>query len=163
MPRPRKVVSLQKGRIAKAIKSAREDGEKRIKVDANDLRPPAWLCDEAALEFERIVNEAAKIGSLDNLDLSVLAVYADNYARYEKAATYINIHGPTFETSTGRTATSAWLNVLDRAAKNIFTCSNRLGLAATDRLKLITPVKEEKSVNKFVQFLDNGAAAGDST
>lgn len=162
MPTPRKVVSMRTGAMTKAEKSRRSEGEKKIKVKADDLRPPAWLCDEAALEFERVVREAEQIGMLDNLDLSVLAVYADNYARYVKAATYINIHGPTFETNTGRLATSAWLNVLDRAAKNIFTCSARLGLAVTDRLKLITPVKEEKSANKYIKFLDSGAAAGDA-
>jgi hypothetical protein len=32
-----------------------------------------------------------------------------------------------------------------------------LGLAVTDRLKLITPVKEEKTVNKFIKFLGDGS------
>ena len=157
MARPRKVVSMRTGAMTKAEIHVRSEGEKRIKAKSDALSAPNWLSDDAALEFERVVTEFRQIDMLDNLDLSVLAVYADNYAQYVKAATYLNIHGPIFKTTNGYESPSPWLKVKDQAAKNIFTCSTKLGLAVTDRLKLITPVKEEKEVNKFVKFLGDGS------
>lgn len=160
MARPRKVVSLSTGKISKAEKAERAEGEKRIKGNSDALSAPDWLSDTAALEFERVVHEAAQIeGMLDNLDLSVLAVYADNYAQYVKAATFLNLHGPITKTTNGYETPSPWLKVKDSAAKNIFSCSTKLALATTDRLKLIVPTREEKSVNKYIKFLGDGTNA----
>jgi len=153
MARPRKVVSMQTGHRTAKEKATREKGEKRIKAKADALSPPDWLSEVAALEFTRVVSEAAQVGMLDNLDLSVLAVYADNYGQYVAAASYLNEHGQVVKTQNGYKTPSPWLKVKDSAAKNIFSCSTKLGLAVTDRLKLITPVKEEKTVNKFIKFL----------
>lgn len=135
------------------------EGEKEIKAKADDLTAPDWLSDTAAIEFERVVQEAMEVGMLDNLDLSVLAVYADNYSRYVQAATYMNRHGPLVTMKTGYEQISPWLTVLNQSAKNIFTCSTKLALAVTDRLKLIVPTKEEKSVNKYIKFLGDGTNA----
>jgi P27 family predicted phage terminase small subunit len=156
MARPRKVISMSTGKISKAERAARTEEEKKIKVKANHLTAPEWLTDKAAIEFERVVQEASRIDMLDNLDLSVLAIYCDNYARYIEMATYLNLHNPVFETDKGYQMVSPRVTILNQCAKNIFTCSTKLGMAVTDRLKLIVPVKEEKSVNKFVKFLGDG-------
>lgn len=156
MGRPRKVVSMSTGKIGKAARAARSEAEKKMHVKADALSPPDWLSDKAALEFDRVVREAAELGMLDNLDLAVLAVYADNYGRYANAAAQLNIHGPIGETQNGYKTPSPWLTVLNQSAKNIFSCSTKLGLSVTDRLKLIVPTKEEKSVNKYIKFLGSG-------
>jgi len=152
MGRPRKVVSMSTGKIGKAARAARSEAEKQMHVKADALSPPDWLSDRAALEFDRVVRESAELGMLDNLDLAVLAVYADNYSRYADAAMHINIHGATVTTKNGYETPSPWVAVSDRAAKNIFACSAKLGMSVTDRLKLIVPTKEEKSVNKYIKF-----------
>lgn len=158
MGRTRKVVSMSTGKIGKAARAARSEAEKKIHVKADALSPPDWLSDKAALEFDRVVRESAELGTIDNLDLAVLAVYADNYGRYADAATHINIHGATVETSNGYETPSPWVTIADRAAKIIFTCSTKLGMSVTDRLKLIVPTKEEKSVNKYIKFLGSDNA-----
>ena len=157
MGRPRKVIAMSTGNISKAQKAARAEGEKVLKVSRDELRAPDWLPDKAALEFERVCRNAAELGMLDNLDLSVLAVYADNYNRYIEASTQLSLPGHVITTDKGYAMPSPWVSILNQSAKNIFSCSAKLGLAVTDRLKLITPVKEEKSVNKFVKFLGAGS------
>jgi P27 family predicted phage terminase small subunit len=148
---------MSTGNISKAQKTARAEGEKALKVSSEELRAPDWLPDKAAIEFERVCRNAAQLGMLDNLDLSVLAVYADNYNRYIEASTQLSLHGHVITTDKGYAMPSPWVSILNQSAKNIFSCSAKLGLAVTDRLKLITPVKEEKSVNKFVKFLGAGS------
>lgn len=163
MARPRKVVSLRTGQMSKTEKAARAAGEKQIKVKTDAMKPPEWLSDEAALTFERIVNEFDPLGMLDNLDVDILAVYADSLATYRKASIQLALHGETYETKNGFATVSPWVTVRQKAYQQIASCSTKLGIALTDRLKLIAPVKEEKSANKYIKFLDNGAAAGGST
>ena len=45
------------------------------------------------------------------------------------------------------------VNVQVKAAELIAKMSTKLGLATTDRLKLIVPTKEEKKVNKFLKYV----------
>lgn len=155
--RPRKVVSMSTGNISKATKAARAESEKALKVNTNELRAPDWLSDIAAVEFDRVVANAAQVGMLDNLDLSVLAIYADNYYRYIEATKALAKDGHVTKAKSGYQMPSPWMSILNQSAKNIFACSAKLGLAVTDRLKLIVPVKEEKEVNKFIKFLGTGS------
>ena len=154
MPTPHKVLSMQTKHLTKKEKMARQVAESKIKIDRKQLETgaPSWLCDGAAQEYNRVVREAGKIGLLDNLDMVVLAIYADNYARYVTASIEMRRTGLTVE---GKFADvpSPYVAIADKAATQIQKCSTKLGLATTDRLKLIVPEKEEKQVNKFLKYL----------
>ena len=154
MARPRKVVDISTGKIGKQARVARQVAESKIKIDRKQLETgaPSWLCDGAAQEYNRVVREAGNIGLLDNLDMVVLAIYADNYARYVTASIEMRRSGLTVE---GKFADvpSPYVAIADKAATQIQKCSAKLGLATTDRLKLIVPEKEEIQVNKFLKYL----------
>lgn len=152
--RPRKIVDISTGKISNRERLNRKVQEEKIKLDRGQLESgvPDWLDETAGKEFARVVAEAKKINLYDNLDLVVLAIYADNYSRYIRASTAIREHGLT-ATSRGAFTVSPYVEVADKAATQILKCSTKLGLAVTDRLKLIVPTKEEKTVNKFIGYL----------
>ena len=152
--RPRKVVGVSTGKIGKEKRLNRKIQESKIKVDRLQLEEgaPDWLSPEAAEEYMRIVHEAGKINLLDNIDRAFLAIYADNYDRYTKASAALQKEGLTVMTENGEFP-SPYIKIASDAATQIHRCSTKLGLAATDRLKLIVPSVEEKSVNKFLRFL----------
>lgn len=153
--RPRKVIEISTGKIGKKEKLNRKIQEEKLKVARDELEAgaPEWLSQEAAKEYNRVVAEAKKINLFDNLDLAILAIYADCYARYIKASGLVAEHGFT-ATSRGAFTVSPYVEVMDKAATQILKCSTKLGLSVTDRLKLIVPTKEEKSVNKFLSHLE---------
>ncbi len=155
MARPRKVVGISTGKIGKQAKLNREIQEGQLKLDRKNLESgaPEWLSDIAAVEYNRVVYEAGKINLLDNLDLTVLAIYADNYSRYVEASGNLRNHGSLVPGKFGPVA-SPYVAIADKTATQILKCSAKLGLATTDRLKLIVPTKEEKGVNKFLRYLD---------
>lgn len=155
MGRPRKVVGISKGKIGKESRLNRQIQEGKLKVDRDALEAgaPDWLPDRAAREYNRVVFEAGKIDLLDNLDLAVLAIYAENYSRYIDAVISMQQDGLTVEGKFGDIP-SPYVRIASEAAKQILQCSTKLGLAATDRLKLIVPTKEEKKTNKFLQFME---------
>ena len=152
--RPRKIIDISTGKIGKQARLNRSIQEEKIKIDRVALEEgaPEWLNETAAAEYNRVVAESAKINLYDNLDLAVLAIYADNYARYIEASKAIREHGLT-SISRGSKTVSPYVDVADKAATQILKCSTKLGLAVTDRLKLIVPTKEEKSINKFLKDL----------
>ena len=86
--RPRKVVDISTGKIGKEKRLNRKIQEENLKLDRSTLEAgaPAWLSEDAAEEFNRVVSEAKAINLFDNLDLAILAIYADSYARYITAS-----------------------------------------------------------------------------
>lgn len=152
--RPRKVVDISTGKIGKKEKLNRRIQEEKLKVDRTELESgaPEWLNETAAAEYNRVVSEAKAINLFDNMDLAILAIYADCYARYITASKAVREHGLT-ATSRGAFTVSPYVEVADKAATQILKCSTKLGLSVTDRLKLIVPTKEEKKPNPFLEFL----------
>lgn len=154
--RPRKVVAISTGKIGKEQRLNRAIQEKKIKLNREQLEAgaPEWLNHEAAAEYTRVVIEAAKINLLDNLDLSMLALYADAYSLYIKASKHIQAEGLTVKGFKGVEVPSPYMAIADKCANQIFKCSAKLGLATTDRLRLIVPTRvEEREENKFLKYL----------
>ena len=157
MGRARKVVGLSVRKVSKAEKESRMRQEQDLKIDRKQLErgAPDWLSDEAALEYNRVVDEAAKVDLLDNLDAASLAIYADQYDHYVRAAADIQENGTVIEGKSGRMVNPA-VNVQSKAAEIIARMSTKLGMATTDRLKLIVPTKaEKKPENKFLKYLES--------
>ena len=156
--RPRKIIELHTGAHTKAEKESRMEQEKELKLDRKGLVPPLWLSEKAAAEFRRVVREAAKIDILDNLDLSVLAIYADAYDKFVLLNEIIENEGCSVEVQgvkNSYTKVNPALVAQNMYVDRIYKASAKLGLATTDRLKLVVPVKaEKKEQNPYFKFLD---------
>ena len=152
--RPRKVIDISTGKIAKQEKLNRKTQEEKLKLGRENIEnsAPEWLTEDAAKEFNRVVAEAKTINLFDNLDLAILAIYADSYSRYIEATQKARQFGLTAQ-SRGAFTVSPYVDIADKMATQIMKCSAKLGLSVTDRLKLIVPTKEEKAVNKFLEFI----------
>ncbi|MFC2638086.1 MAG: phage terminase small subunit P27 family [Mitsuokella sp.] len=156
--RPRKVVDISTGKIGKKKRINRKIQEEKLRLERDQLEngAPAWLSPFAAEEYMRVVQEAGKVNLLDNLDLAVLAIYADNYDRYIDASRALQCQG-LIVMGKHEEKPSPYIKIANDTAVQIQRCSTKLGLAATDRLKLIVPTQaEEKPVNKFLRFLERG-------
>ncbi len=155
MARPRKIVDISTGKIGKEKVKARQEMESKIKLDNEGLTPPDWIDEFAKKEFKRVVEEASKIEILDNLDLSTLAIYCDAYSSFKELTEIMDSkkgEDKFLDASGGRV--SPFLNAKEKVIKTIMQCSTKLGLATTDRLKLIVPtVDGSKAENKYLKYL----------
>ena len=154
MARPRKTLATNKKNLTKAEIREREEQEARIKLDNNGLKAPAYLSEAAKIEFTRVVEEASKIGILDNLDLSILAIYCNAYSQYQEIIEQLQEQEKSHRYITKDYKVSPLINAQDKVIKQIMSCSSKLGLATTDRLKLVVPIKEENQTNKYLRYLD---------
>lgn len=155
--RPRKVTVLSTGKIGKDNIQQRKTQESKLKLGKEQLTPPSWLSVDAQREFTRVVEEVSKIDILDNLDLGVLAVYCNAYSNYKITVDILREEGNiiTKETSHGVSqVVNPALKAQETYIRQIMQCSTKLGLATTDRLKLVVPVKKEDNKNKFIDLLE---------
>lgn len=156
MGRPRKTAEASTRKVSKEDKAARSAAEKKLKLGNDQLIVPEWLQSDtiAAEEFVRVVDEYKKIDTLDNLDLSTLAIYCKAYSSYIDVTRVIEGSGYTVVTAEGSSKISPYVTAQDRYVTQIFRCSAKLGLATTDRLKLVVGVDDGKRDNKFLPFLE---------
>ena len=154
MARPRKTLAATKKNLTKAEIEQKQEQEERIKIDRENLTAPNYLTEKAKAEFERVVREAKKIEIFDNLDLSILAIYSSAYAQYLEITEEIQKMDQAYRYITEDNKISPLINAQDKIIKQIMTCSSKLGLATTDRLKLIVPKKEEGTTNKYLKYLN---------
>ena len=161
MGRTRKSIKLLKGHWTNSELDARSDAERQYKVARNALAPPSFLDAQAKKEFLRVVQEATAADFLDNLDLAALAMYANAWSHYEKLSRQLNKEGDIISVTDAkgnvRKRTNPALVPLAEYASQIFKCSTKLGLATTDRLKLVVPTKAPAKVNKFAKFFQDEA------
>ena len=153
-------MAVSTANISKEERAQREQQESKLKVERNELQPPSHLTPRAQEEFLRVVNECERLDILDNLDLSVLSVYAFAWDMYLTCAEEIQRNGPVIikETPSGISqSVSGYVNAQEKFAKQIMQCSSKLGLATTDRLKLIVPTEPEQPENRFLKYVkENG-------
>lgn len=154
MARPRKTMETATGKIGKENIKERQEQEEKIKIDNKNLKAPAYLQETAKIEFSRVVEEAKKIGILDNLDLSILVIYSNAYSQYLEITQEIEKMEQPYRYVTEDYKISPLINAQDKVIKQIMSCSTKLGLATTDRLKLIVPKKEESKTNKYLRYID---------
>lgn len=156
--RSKKIITLSSGKIGKEAIENRKKQEEKLKLGREDLNAPDWLSDFAKKEFERIVNECEKINILDNLDLGVLAIYSNAYSCFVDVTLNIKKYGYLKSRESkidSYDVVHPLLVVQEKYVKQIMQCSTKLGLATTDRLKLVVPTKEEPKENKFITLITN--------
>lgn len=153
MGRQRKTTSTTKKHLTKKEMSQRANQEKKIKLDRDDLKVPEWMQDDllAHNEFVRVVNSASQIDLWDNLDLSILAIYCKSYSGYITVTKLIDENGFTVPGKESEKI-SPYVTAQSRYVEQILKCSSKLGLATTDRLKLIVPEGDTKD-NKFTKYI----------
>ncbi|MBC2576568.1 phage terminase small subunit P27 family [Peptostreptococcus canis] len=154
--RPPKLSVVSTGKIGKEKKLQREIAESKLKVKRN-LKAPNWLSKEAKKEFKRVVEESEPLKLIDNMDLSILSIYCDAYATYIEVTKKINEYGFSDVNDEGeifiKDETKDLVKIKKMQVDTIMQCSSKLGLATSDRLRLVIPKSEESATNPFLKYL----------
>ena len=136
------------GHRSKEEKEARIAG---IQAKTTEVKAPSYLNPEAKKEFDRVAN-ATNIGELD---VAVLAVYADAWVQYRRLAKIIADHGAVIvkKRVTGKVDiyNNPALTAQAEYVHRIMQCSLKLGLAVTDRMRLAIPKREDDN-DEFSEF-----------
>lgn len=159
--RPRKIVRTQTSKMSKEERIQRQVQESKLKVSRLQLVEAAkkmTFANKAAKdEYIRIIDAAAAVELLDDMDLAYIKMYADAWGLYNMALKDIKQQGPTIRVETGqgnvRPIKNPAVSAMNDYIKTMMQCSTKLGLATTDRLKLVVPEPDEAPVNRFIRFV----------
>ena len=120
--------------------------------NAFEFAVPRWLSNEAAAEYNRVVDEAKKMNQLDKLNLVALTLYADSYDKYHKAVKKVQEFGVVMVVE-DKLCLLPFIGIAKKMAAQVLTYSAKLGIATSDRMtaimakmKLMFPTQEAMSI-----------------
>lgn len=140
MSRPRKPLAQQQGDLTEKKKAELELQEKVIKAEKSELeKAPEWLTDKVAKdEFRRVVKELSKLELIGNLDLAMIAGYANAFSGYVRASKNMKDKKMIVQRS-GRNGVTNTKNPLigvqEDYAKEMRAFGNLCGISVDSRLK----------------------------
>lgn len=159
MARPRKPLVEQRGNLKVYTTQCRENEEKSIETDKDQLkRPPDWLIDNVAKkEWRRIVKELNKIHLIGNLDRNNLGGYCNAFANYVKATNILKDQSYYIDRET-RTGVIVVKNPMVDIQKNYAEEMRRFaalcGLTIDARLKAAA-IKTDKTQEEITRKFGN--------
>lgn len=129
MARPCKSVEVTKKHLTKEELEARNEHEKKLKGNADKIRPPTYLNKDQKKIFKYIVKELAAAEILGNLDIYILSTCAISIDRLQSIETLIN-------KDISNLYNKSLMASKDKYTKDLFRCCNELSLSPQARAKI---------------------------
>lgn len=129
MARPSKSVAVMVKNLTKEEKESRLEGEKRLKGNADMIKPPSYLNLRQKNIFKYIVKNLEAAGILGNLDIYVLSTCSIAIDRLQEIESIIN---KDFE----KIYDKELMGAKDKYTKDLYRCCNELSLSPQSRAKL---------------------------
>ena len=155
-----------KGRKPKPLAVREAEGSKprarhrnQPKPRAGKPTPPDHLSDAARVEWTRVL-AAAPAGMLSRLDVAVLSLYCDAFARWAAARKMVARTGECIATTNGNVVQNPWLGIANRAAADTLKAAVELGLSPTARARVsvVAGKKDvaDEDVEDIADFIGKG-------
>ena len=141
MARPKKLLDNQTKHLTKEEIEQKKAEENLIKIDAKDIQAPSWLKGKVAkAEFNRLAKLLLEIEVVNELDITSLAVYCENYERLIKVTKELETEELVIN---GRIKPKMKLKL--QLQDELRKLGNELGINLSSRLKFASvKVQEEK-------------------
>lgn len=160
--RPRKVAADNSTLKLSKSELAKREAEKKALEDFDELRDiaPHWLDHMGKLEYERVVKLMKDKLPVSELDLTLVATYANLYSTYRKLTRDINKNGAVIiETDEdgnelSRRVNPSW-NAFLNTQKELRALAGQLGMTPSSRMGLVIPDEKEEE-SRFKQMSKKG-------
>lgn len=136
-----KPVALATGHRTKDEVQRRIENEERLKGNSNKVHiAPSWLCKDGKKEYRKLVKDLESSDILTNVDVPVIAIIADAYAKMAQANDILKSEGMFVKKTSDRGAE----NLVEHPAMKVYRQYNTIykqylaevGLSPSSRAKL---------------------------
>lgn len=136
-----KPVALATGHRTKEEIQQRIENEERLKGNSNKVHiAPSWLCKDGKKEYRKLVKDLDSSDILTNVDIPVVAIIADAYAKMAQANDILKSEGMFIKKTSDRGAE----NLVEHPAMKVYRQYNtiykqylaEIGLSPSSRAKL---------------------------
>lgn len=107
---------------------------------------PPELNDAAKREWNRLVNELAKLRLLTNLDRAALASYCAAYALWAEAVEAIQKYGAMVKSPNGYPVQSPYVSIANRQTEIMLRIASEFGFTPASRGRIATPKPQERDL-----------------
>ena len=112
---------------------------------------PKHLTTDAKTEWKRVTKLLLKNGLLTHLDRPMLAAYCQAWARWIDAEKKMATHGPIITTPNGSVQFSPFLNLANKAMKQLKEFGAVFGMSPADRVNLqVNPDAQGKTLDEIL-------------
>jgi P27 family predicted phage terminase small subunit len=134
-PQPANVVNITGNRGKKSL----SDLKNEIRPEVLIPEPPTHLVPGAKVEWERITPELQKLGLISNIDLAIVALYCQYWARWKQAEEKLQALGEDGlidKTPNGFKQMSVWLLISKQSAEGMKSCLAEIGMTPAARSRV---------------------------
>lgn len=133
--------------------------KKEAKVAISEPQPPAFLCDDAKVEWGRVVSVLYAAGLMTELDRAALAAYCAAYGRWAQAERAINRMAAKDElnaalmikTTNGNAVQNPLVGIANKAKSDMVRYASEFGMtpSARSRVEANTNDEEKDHLKEF--------------
>jgi P27 family predicted phage terminase small subunit len=116
----------------------------RASTPAGVPSPPEALCDEAAVEWKRVVSLLAAAGLVAQLDRAALALYCQAWGDYWAAKAIVDDEGWTAVGSTGNVIEHPAVKAMQRSWAQCLQAAREFGMTPSARASIKMPAREAR-------------------
>jgi len=113
--------------------------------------PPEWLDAVALVEWGRFTNLCYANGTLEELDMAMVAAYCVAFSRWGKAETDLKKTGLLAKTPNGHIQQSPLVGIANQAMEKMMKAAGKMGGSAVDRTGA-TARNPKKPESDFVKY-----------
>jgi len=126
-------------------------GKRPLNLDEPSPEPavpdcPPELGPAAQREWERLVDELAKLRVLTNLDRAALAAYCGAYALWAESTEAIGKYGVMVKSPTGFPIQSPYVSIANRQAEIMMRIASEFGFTPASRGRISVPTEAEPTL-----------------
>ncbi len=152
-------ISVNKKNMSKAEREGRAKAEARLNSGTDKVKPPKWLTKKAKKEFRRLAKLLLEIDLVTNLDVDLLAVYANTLVAYQEVDAAIREQGQTRihinKFGAENLVAHPLLTQRKQLADQLRMLAVEFGLTPSARAALALPKHEEKAPTEFDSLFGN--------
>lgn len=137
-------------------KAQRQEMQKRL-YEYSMLKgnPPKWLSEYAKTEWDRIVPILIEEMPISELDSGLVATYCETLATIRECSEHIAKDGSLIvSTQSGGVKPNPYVNIRERATKDLRSLSNDLGLSISSRAKLALNKAQDDELDEIGAMLE---------
>ena len=126
--------------------------EKQPKLEIKNLKCPIWLNKEAKKEWKRVFTLLEKLGLISDIDMTIFAMYCQNYARWKQAETELNDENLKVMGRTGYIV-NPLVKISQTYQTRLKISIEKLGLSPSDRANLDIAMNDDNENDGIAKYL----------
>jgi P27 family predicted phage terminase small subunit len=126
--------------------------KKQPKLEIKNLKCPIWLSKEAKKEWKRVFTLLEKLELISDIDMTIFAMYCQNYARWKQAETELNDENLKVMGRTGYIV-NPLVKISQTYQTRLKISIEKLGLSPSDRANLDITMNDNNEDDGIAKYL----------